>query len=127
MDHRQVNERGDSIECLQAHCQTRDPGKPKQHPKDPDGLPYHQAIGRATAEIVKELKREMRQLCAEAKTAQGEKISGLKLTVRSRNGFTRRQIIQGSKEHKTTSFFTCGHTVATVKHSYIHTDFILAR
>ena len=127
MDHRHIDKPGDSIECLQAQCQMRDPEKPKYCPKDPDGLPYRWAIGRATAEIIKELKREMRQLCPQAKTARGEKISGQKLTVRSHSGFTRPQIIQGSKADKASSFFTCGHTIATVKYPFVHARFILAR
>ena len=127
MKIRQLDKTGDSIECLEAQCQMRDPYKPTHHPNDPDGLPYHRAIGRAAAEITEELGEKARRICPEARTQKGKKITGQRIVVRSQEGFTRDALIQGSKRHKAQVFSTQGHTVATVKYPFQHVQAILAR
>ena len=127
MKIRQLDKPGDSIECLKAQCQMRDPYKPKHHPNDPDGLPYHRAIGRATAEITEELGEKVVRICPKARTKKGKKITGQRIVVRSQEGFTSDALIRGSKGHKAQVFSTQGHTVATVKYAFQHVCAILAR
>ena len=120
MPDRHLDVRGDALECLEALCQARKVYPPRRRKNAIAELPNQRTVERATVSIEKELAGDVARLHPNARTASGDQIAGMKITIRSRGGFTRDKLYHLSKADKGIKFSSVGHTVATVDYAFEH-------